>query len=121
MFAPTLRTRGQNLRCPAFPDLFHACWSLTSEFFIYRRLQSSTRLALETEDQGAQILASLQRQREQIQGASDTVRNYLLVSLHSFVWRPRSRCYDLIEAILPYVSLGTRLTCFQHDDFINEY
>jgi len=38
-----------------------------------RRLQTSTRLALETEDQGAQILATLQRQREQIQGASDTL------------------------------------------------
>lgn len=39
-----------------------------------RRLQDSHRVALETEEQGADILRSLRGQREQIQNARDTVR-----------------------------------------------
>lgn len=38
-----------------------------------RRLQDSQRIALETEEQGADILRSLRGQREQIQNARDTV------------------------------------------------
>lgn len=38
-----------------------------------RRLQESQRIALETEEQGADILRSLRGQREQIQNARDTV------------------------------------------------
>lgn len=38
-----------------------------------RRLQDSHRVALETEEQGADILRSLRGQREQIQNARDTV------------------------------------------------
>lgn len=39
-----------------------------------RRLMDSQRIALETEEQGADILRSLRGQREQIQNARDTVR-----------------------------------------------
>ena len=39
-----------------------------------RRLQESQRIALETEEQGADILSNLRRQREQIEGTRDTVR-----------------------------------------------
>ena len=39
-----------------------------------RRLQDSQRIALETEEQGADILTSLRRQREQIENSRDTVR-----------------------------------------------
>lgn len=38
-----------------------------------RRLQDSQRIALETEDQGAEILMNLRAQREQIENARDTV------------------------------------------------
>lgn len=38
-----------------------------------RRLQESQRIALETEDQGAEILMNLRAQREQIENARDTV------------------------------------------------
>ena len=38
-----------------------------------RRLAESQRIALETEEQGADILRSLRGQREQIQNARDTV------------------------------------------------
>ena len=38
-----------------------------------RRLMESQRIALETEEQGADILRSLRGQREQIQNARDTV------------------------------------------------
>ena len=38
-----------------------------------RRLQESQRIALETEEQGADILRSLRGQREQIQNARDTL------------------------------------------------
>ena len=40
-----------------------------------RRLQESQRIALETEEQGADILSNLRRQREQIENARDTVRS----------------------------------------------
>ncbi|KAL1943456.1 hypothetical protein VTO73DRAFT_4531 [Trametes versicolor] len=39
-----------------------------------RRLQDSQRIALETEEQGADILRSLRGQREQIQNARDTLQ-----------------------------------------------
>ncbi|KIM68637.1 hypothetical protein SCLCIDRAFT_104812 [Scleroderma citrinum Foug A] len=39
-----------------------------------RRLQESQRIALETEDQGAEILVNLRTQREQIENARDTLR-----------------------------------------------
>ncbi|KAI0318286.1 vesicle transport v-SNARE protein N-terminus-domain-containing protein [Amylostereum chailletii] len=39
-----------------------------------RRLQESQRIALETEEQGADILRSLRGQREQIENARDTLR-----------------------------------------------
>ncbi|KAH7920806.1 V-snare-domain-containing protein [Leucogyrophana mollusca] len=39
-----------------------------------RRLQESQRIALETEDQGAEILMNLRSQREQIENARDTLR-----------------------------------------------
>lgn len=42
-----------------------------------RRLQESQRIALETEEQGADILRSLVGQREQIENARNTVRNPL--------------------------------------------
>jgi len=38
-----------------------------------RRLQDSQRIALETEEQGADILTNLRRQREQIENSRDTV------------------------------------------------
>ncbi|KAI5115269.1 hypothetical protein M0805_001638 [Coniferiporia weirii] len=38
-----------------------------------RRLQDAQRIALETEDQGADILRDLRRQREQIENARDTL------------------------------------------------
>jgi vesicle transport through interaction with t-SNAREs protein 1 len=40
-----------------------------------RRLQESQRIALETEEQGADILRSLVGQREQIENARNTVRS----------------------------------------------
>jgi vesicle transport through interaction with t-SNAREs protein 1 len=43
-----------------------------------RRLQDSQRIALETEEQGADILTNLRRQREQIENSRD------MVSLSSF-------------------------------------
>ena len=43
-----------------------------------RRLVESQRIALETEEQGADILRSLRGQREQIQNARDTVRSCIL-------------------------------------------
>ena len=39
-----------------------------------QRLAESTRLALDTEDVGANILQDLRRQREQIEHSRDTVR-----------------------------------------------
>jgi len=39
-----------------------------------RRLQDSHRIALETEDQGAEILMNLRAQREQIENSRDTLR-----------------------------------------------
>ena len=38
-----------------------------------RRLHESQRIALETEEQGADILSNLRRQREQIENTRDTV------------------------------------------------
>lgn len=46
-----------------------------------RRLQESQRIALETEEQGSDILRSLRGQREQIQNARDTVRFVLICVL----------------------------------------
>ena len=39
-----------------------------------RRLHESQRIALETEEQGSDILSNLRRQREQIENTRDTVR-----------------------------------------------
>ena len=44
-----------------------------------RRLQESQRIALETEEQGADILRSLIGQREQIENARNTVRQRFLL------------------------------------------
>lgn len=44
-----------------------------------RRLQDSQRIALETEEQGAEILVNLRTQREQIENARDTVGRFLLL------------------------------------------
>ena len=44
-----------------------------------RRLQDSRRIALEAEDQGAEILMNLRTQREQIENARDTVRLSLVL------------------------------------------
>ena len=61
-----------------------------------RRLQESQRIALETEEQGADILTNLRRQREQIENTRDTVRSRSLpqflvrstdVCLHSYTER----------------------------------
>jgi vesicle transport through interaction with t-SNAREs 1 len=41
-----------------------------------KRLEQSQRLALETENQGAEILQNLRQQREQIENSRDTVRAY---------------------------------------------
>ena len=41
-----------------------------------RRLQDSQRVALETEEQGADILRSLRGQREQIENARDTASHF---------------------------------------------
>ena len=46
-----------------------------------RRLLDSQRIALETEEQGADILRSLRSQREQIQNSRDTVRPPFLCCL----------------------------------------
>ena len=43
-----------------------------------KRLQESYRVALETENQGADILLNLRSQREQIEHARDTVRLFTL-------------------------------------------
>lgn len=42
-----------------------------------KRLQDSQRIALETEEQGADILSNLRRQREQIENSRDTVCHFL--------------------------------------------
>ena len=44
-----------------------------------QRLADSTRLALETEDVGANILQDLRRQREQIENSRDTVRGLCIL------------------------------------------
>jgi vesicle transport through interaction with t-SNAREs 1 len=46
-----------------------------------RRLQESQRIALETEEQGSDILTNLRRQREQIENTRDTVRRQPLLWL----------------------------------------
>jgi hypothetical protein len=47
-----------------------------------KRLQESQRIALETEEQGADILRSLVGQREQIENARNTVRVPTIVHVH---------------------------------------
>jgi vesicle transport through interaction with t-SNAREs 1 len=47
-----------------------------------RRLQESQRIALETEEQGTDILRSLVGQREQIENARNTVRVPTVVNVH---------------------------------------
>lgn len=53
-----------------------------------RRLLESQRIALETEEQGADILRSLRGQREQIQNSRDTVRVLLLLYAFSAIALP---------------------------------
>jgi vesicle transport through interaction with t-SNAREs protein 1 len=48
-----------------------------------RRLQDSHRIALDTENQGAEILRNLRTQREQIENSRDTVRSPLPISFLS--------------------------------------
>lgn len=51
-----------------------------------RRLVDSHRIALETEEQGADILRSLRGQREQIENASNTVSSsYSIIPASSFL------------------------------------
>lgn len=50
-----------------------------------RRIENSTRLALETEDLGADILRSLRVQREQIENTSHTVCHYYVVFVILFL------------------------------------
>jgi vesicle transport through interaction with t-SNAREs 1 len=50
-----------------------------------RRLQQSQQIALETENQGAEILSNLRIQREQIENSRDTVRCFCLHSHVAFV------------------------------------
>ena len=77
-----------------------------------RRLMESQRIALETEEQGADILRSLRGQREQIQNARDTVSGRGLFVRSSFllhsssllsVSRPFSRDggYGVIRLLQP--------------------
>ena len=67
-----------------------------------RRLQDSQRIALETEEQGADILRSLRGQREQIQNACDTVS----VSPPSSSHRPRP-CGCVVQNSSSRVRLGS--------------
>lgn len=50
-----------------------------------RRLQQSQQIALETENQGAEILSNLRIQREQIENSRNTVRCFCLTSHVAFV------------------------------------
>lgn len=64
----------------------------------------SQRIALETEEQGADILRSLRGQREQIQNARDTVSFWLFISafyvLRSMVYFLRLSRYWLLTTLL---------------------
>ena len=51
-----------------------------------KRLQDSQRIALETEEQGADILSSLRRQREQIENTRDTVCHSYTRDYFPFGW-----------------------------------
>ena len=48
-------------------------YAIILNLFLHRRLQDSERIALETEEQGAGILSTLRRQREQIENSRDQV------------------------------------------------
>ena len=56
---------------PSCPRPFHH--AIILNLFLHRRLQDSERIALETEEQGAGILSTLRRQREQIENSRDQV------------------------------------------------
>lgn len=60
-----------------------------------RRLQESQRIALETEEQGADILRSLRGQREQIQNARDTVCGLLIPNVSQKLLMHRRSCNAL--------------------------
>ena len=61
-----------------------------------RRLLESQRIALETEEQGADILRSLRGQREQIQNSRDTVRVLLLCCMRYMLLHfPSNACHEL--------------------------
>lgn len=57
-----------------------------------RRLQESQRIALETEDQGAEILVNLRSQREQIENARDTVGHSFAESGRTIHCLPATDC-----------------------------
>jgi vesicle transport through interaction with t-SNAREs protein 1 len=69
-----------------------------------RRLQESQRIALETEDQGADILMNLRQQREQIENSRNTVS--LFARMHTageFANRIRSSIQQTLQLIVPQV------------------
>jgi len=61
-----------------------------------RRLADSTRLAMETEDIGANILQDLQRQREQIEHSRDTVCAKLVAPISNFCFSYMEQIHTLI-------------------------
>ena len=64
--------------CTSFMFLLPPLYSVSLVFFP-RRLQDSERIALETEEQGAGILGTLRRQREQIENSRDQVSVFFLL------------------------------------------
>jgi Snare region anchored in the vesicle membrane C-terminus len=74
----------------------------------HRRLQDSERVALETEEQGAGILSSLRRQREQIENSRDVVRNISCFTIVGMSWisiRRLSSMGHLVIYIVPFASI----------------
>src|ERR1700733_12537633 len=61
-----------------------------------RRLQESQRIALETEDQGADILMNLRQQREQIENSRDTVCPF-----PTFYWAGQDNSCSFTEQMVP--------------------
>lgn len=69
-----------------------------------KRLQESQRIALETEDQGADILMNLRTQREQIENARNTV--CVLITCHECC---RQSLFSYIQRTRPLTELRERL------------
>ena len=61
-----------------------------------QRLADSTRLAMETEDIGANILQDLQRQREQIEHSRDTVCAKFVAPISNFCFSYMEQIHTLI-------------------------